>query len=271
MKTATNIFFVFVAVYAKEKRSMYKITIFGSMASGKSTLANALVDDCTTNMRYRFTSELTLANKMVFGASDGFRVYPTREAAEHGLGVMTIEENSQLDFFRNIRTGILGYTDKDIAFVETEHPSKLMNLGVEIIELPFLTTDNYRQIFDFLTDADLIIYCINSCHVEVDSNGHISFLEHLEAPVLFALTHFDYYRLEEELGNNRWNEIQEVFSSRLRTLYSKFNDRHLFLLDPYLYIHGLEANDMELIDRSRFLYLKAEIYRLVARAYYDRL
>ena len=248
---------------------MFKIAIFGPIASGKSCLANALIDGAA-KVDCRFSSELALVNRMVFGANDSFTIYPTNEAAEHGLGVMSIEKKAQSDFFQNIRTGILGYTEKDIAYVKTECPCKLLNLGVEIIDLPYSAINDYRQLFDILTNSDLIICCLNFNH-GVSTNNHFSFLEHFEAPVLFVVTHFDYYRLVKELGNNHWNEIREVFSSGLRTFYAKYNDSQLFLLDPYLYIQGLQTNNLELIDRSRFLYLKAEIYRLVARTYNDRL
>ena len=54
-------------------------------------LANAMVD-CSAAMEYRFSSELALVNRMVFGANDSLKIYPTSEAAEHGLGVLTIEK-----------------------------------------------------------------------------------------------------------------------------------------------------------------------------------
>lgn len=245
---------------------MFKIAILGPIASGKSMLANAMVD-CSAAMEYRFSSELALVNRMVFGANDSLKIYPTSEAAEHGLGVLTIEKNVQSDFFRNVWTGILGYTHKDIAYVQTEYPCKLLNIGVEIADLPYPTADNQLLIYDFLMEADLVICCINFDHF---SNEHFCFLEQIQTSVLFAITHFDYYRLEKEMGNSYLSSIQEGISIQMHALYSKYGDNMLFLLDTSLYIQGVRDNNMELIDRSRFLYLKAEIYRYVARSYFDR-
>ena len=245
---------------------MFKIVILGPLASGKSMLANAMVD-CSAAIEYRISSELALVNRMIFGANDCFKIYPTKDAAEHGLGALTIEKNDQSNFFRNVWTGILGYTNKDIAYVQTEYPCKLLNIGVEIADLPCPTTDNQLLIYDFLMEADLVVCCINFNHF---SNEYFGLLEQIQTSVLFAITHFDYYRLEKEMSNNYLNEIRKDISIQLRALYSKYDDSMLFLLDTFLYIQGVKDNNMELIDRSRFLYLKAEIYRQVARAYFDR-
>lgn len=246
---------------------MFKIAIFGPIASGKSSLATALIDGVAV-VDYRFSSELALANRMVFGANDSFTIYPTNEATKHGLGVMTVEKKAQSDFFRKIRTGILGYTDRDIAYVKTEYPCKLMNLGVEIIDLPYSTKDNYQLISDILFNSDLIIFCNSFCHLP-NLNDHFRLLEHKEVPILYATTHFDYYGFEKEFGN--YYEIQERISSEFHALFPEFTDNQLYLFDSNLYIQGLKTNDMTLIDRSRFLYLKTEIYRQVAKAYFDKL
>lgn len=101
---------------------------------------------------------------MVFGANDGFKIYPTSDAKKNGLGVIQIEEDSQEEFFRNLRTGILGYTEKDIAFVQTEHPCKLLNIGVKIFDLPFSYSIDHKVLSEIVLNADLIIWCFNFGH-----------------------------------------------------------------------------------------------------------
>ena len=243
------------------------------MASGKTTLANAILGN-STNTYHRITSELGVTHRMVYGTSQDFKIYPSKDAAAKALEILRIDKHSQDAFYQEIHNGYRGYERNDIAFIQTEHSSELLNIGVEITELPyFITTHNRQIIYESIYDADLIICCINFNHFPSQDNK--DFIREIfcqvrksDCTTLFAVTHCEMD--DWDIKIERWKEIRAQISSELQALYPHFDDSQLFLLDMSQHSTKMGSPNAEIIDDNRILSLKVAIYRQIAKTYYKR-
>ena len=253
---------------------MYRIVICGPVVSGKTVLANTLLGN-SMNTYYRITSELGVAHRMVYGTSQDFKIYPSKDAAAMVLEILRIDKHSQDTFYQKIYNGYRGYKLNDIAFIQTEHSSELLDAGVEITEMPsHINKQNRQFIYESIYDADLIICCINLDHFQ--SQGSNDYIREIfnqvrksDSFTLFAVTHC--YLDDREVNVERWKEIRAQISSELHSLYSHFDDSQLFFVYLGPYSTKMGSSNAEIIDDNRVLNLKVAIWRQIARTYYRRI
>lgn len=252
---------------------MYRIVICGPVVSGKTALANTLLGN-SMNTYYRITSELGVAHRMVYGTSQDFKIYPSKDAAAMVLEILRIDKHSQDTFYQKIYNGYRGYKLNDIAFIQTEHSSELLDAGVEITEMPsHINKQNRQFIYESIYDADLIICCINLDHFHPqDSEDFIREMLYQvrksDSFTLFAVTHC--YLDDRDVNVERWKEIRAQISSELHSLYSHFDDSQLFFVDLGLYSLRMGSPNALIINDNRILNLKVTIWRQIAKTYYRR-
>lgn len=146
-------------------------------------------------------------------------------------------------------------------------------MGVEIIDLPYPAKSNHKIIQESIISANLLICCVDLLYLTANIIEYLRSLCAISKPsdsiILLAATHRKHYGFYE-MDEKEW--LRETVSK----LYSYCPDLHdkgsqLFLLDSVLYVQGIKTNNFKMMDESRFCYLKSEIYRQIAKAYYNQL
>jgi GTPase SAR1 family protein len=135
-------------------RSNYQIAVFGAFNHGKSTLLNAILGDKTLPIDLIPTTGGAI--KVVYG--EEIRTTITLNSGEivSQLGSELLTEFAILDDDRRMRD--------DIQKIEVSYPHPLLQMGVELIDLPGTNDRAEQDIFvrSQILAADLVIYVLDT-------------------------------------------------------------------------------------------------------------
>jgi GTPase SAR1 family protein len=135
-------------------RSNYQIAVFGAFNHGKSTLLNAILGDKTLPIDLIPTTGGAI--KVVYGEEIRTTITLTTGKVVSQLGSDLLTEFAILDDDRRMRD--------DIQHIEVSYPHPLLQMGVELIDLPGTNDRAEQDIFvrSQILAADLVIYVLDT-------------------------------------------------------------------------------------------------------------
>jgi GTPase SAR1 family protein len=135
-------------------RSNYQIAVFGAFNHGKSTLLNAILGDKTLPIDLIPTTGSAI--KVVYGEEVRTTITLTTGKVVSQLGSDLLTEFAILDDDRRMRN--------DIQHIEVSYPHPLLQMGVELIDLPGTNDRAEQDIFvrSQILAADLVIYVLDT-------------------------------------------------------------------------------------------------------------
>jgi GTPase SAR1 family protein len=135
-------------------RSNYQIAVFGAFNHGKSTLLNAILGDKTLPIDLIPTTGGAI--KVIYGEEIRTTITLTTGKVVSELGSDLLTEFAILDDDRRMRD--------DIQSIEVSYPHPLLQMGVELIDLPGTNDRAEQDIFvrSQILAADLVIYVLDT-------------------------------------------------------------------------------------------------------------
>jgi GTPase SAR1 family protein len=135
-------------------RSNYQIAVFGAFNHGKSTLLNAILGDKTLPIDLIPTTGGAI--KVVYGEEIRTTITLVNGEVVSQLGSDLLTEFAILDDDRRMRD--------DIQHIEVSYPHPLLQMGVELIDLPGTNDRAEQDIFvrSQILAADLVIYVLDT-------------------------------------------------------------------------------------------------------------
>jgi GTPase SAR1 family protein len=135
-------------------RSNYQIAVFGAFNHGKSTLLNAILGDKTLPIDLIPTTGGAI--KVIYGEEIRTTITLTTGKVVSQLGSDLLTEFAILDDDRRMRD--------DIQHIEVSYPHPLLQMGVELIDLPGTNDRSEQDIFvrSQILAADLVIYVLDT-------------------------------------------------------------------------------------------------------------
>lgn len=135
-------------------RSNYQIAVFGAFNHGKSTLLNAILGDKTLPIDLIPTTGGAI--KVVYGEEIRTTITLTTGKVVSQLGSDLLTEFAILDDDRRMRD--------DIQHIEVSYPHPLLQMGIELIDLPGTNDRAEQDIFvrSQILAADLVIYVLDT-------------------------------------------------------------------------------------------------------------
>jgi GTPase SAR1 family protein len=135
-------------------RSNYQIAVFGAFNHGKSTLLNAILGDKTLPIDLIPTTGSAI--KVVYGEEIRTTITLTTGKVVSQVGSDLLTEFAILDDDRRMRD--------DIQHIEVSYPHPLLQMGVELIDLPGTNDRAEQDIFvrSQILAADLVIYVLDT-------------------------------------------------------------------------------------------------------------
>jgi GTPase SAR1 family protein len=135
-------------------RSNYQIAVFGAFNHGKSTLLNAILGDKTLPIDLIPTTGGAI--KVVYGEEIRTTITLTTGKVVSQLGSELLTEFAILDDDRRMRD--------DIQSIEVSYPHPLLQMGVELIDLPGTNDRAEQDVFvrSQILAADLVIYVLDT-------------------------------------------------------------------------------------------------------------
>jgi GTPase SAR1 family protein len=135
-------------------RSNYQIAVFGAFNHGKSTLLNAILGDKTLPIDLIPTTGGAI--KVIYGEEIRTKITLTTGKVVSQVGSDLLTEFAILDDDRRMRD--------DIQHIEVSYPHPLLQMGVELIDLPGTNDRAEQDIFvrSQILAADLVIYVLDT-------------------------------------------------------------------------------------------------------------
>jgi GTPase SAR1 family protein len=135
-------------------RTNYQIAVFGAFNHGKSTLLNAILGDKTLPIDLIPTTGGAI--KVVYGAEIRTTITLTTGEVVSQSGSEILTEFAILDDDRRMRDDILA--------IEVTYPHPLLQMGVELIDLPGTNDRSEQDVFvrSQILAADLVIYVLDT-------------------------------------------------------------------------------------------------------------
>jgi GTPase SAR1 family protein len=135
-------------------RSNYQIAVFGAFNHGKSTLLNAILGDKTLPIDLIPTTGGAI--KVVYGKEISTTITLNTGKVVSQLGSDLLTEFAILDDDRRMRD--------DIQKIEVSYPHPLLEMGVELIDLPGTNDRAEQDVFvrSQILAADLVIYVLDT-------------------------------------------------------------------------------------------------------------
>jgi GTPase SAR1 family protein len=150
----TSLAIDFQTATTRANRAAYQIAVFGDFNHGKSTLLNAILGSKALPIDLIPTTGGAI--KVVYGAEIVTTITLTSGEVIQQSGTDILQEFAVLDGDRRMRS--------DVAKIEVSYPHPLLELGVELIDLPG-TNDREEQddlVRNQLLAADLVIYVLDT-------------------------------------------------------------------------------------------------------------
>jgi GTPase SAR1 family protein len=135
-------------------RANYQIAVFGAFNHGKSTLLNAILGDKTLPIDLIPTTGGAI--KVVYGAEIRTTITLTTGEVVSQSGSEILTEFAILDDDRRMRDDILA--------IEVTYPHPLLQMGIELIDLPGTNDREEQDVFvhSQILAADLVIYVLDT-------------------------------------------------------------------------------------------------------------
>jgi signal recognition particle receptor subunit beta len=195
----------------RHDRQNYQIAVFGPFNHGKSTLLNAILGQKALPMDLIPTTGTAI--EVVYGENLATNIVLASGEKIFGSGVEALEKFAVLDGGQKMR--------EDIVSVTVSYPHPLLQMGVELVDLPGTNDREDRDIYarDRLLSADLIVHVLDARKLmTLGEREHLR--DWLEArgihTVVFVINFLNLLELEDRKQiRNRLRFVAESFRSTL--------------------------------------------------------